>query len=53
MTPKDRKRLALDIPRDMHQKLKSLAVQYNISITRLIMQLITIRLDDQKMIDGE
>ena len=51
MTPKNKKRLALDIDRDIHKDLKHLALQYNISITKLVVQLICEKIHHQKMID--
>ncbi len=51
MTPKDKKRLALDIDRNIHQDLKHLALQYNISVTKLVLQLIVDKIHYQKIID--
>ncbi len=53
MTPKDKKRLAMDIDKKIHQDLKQLAVQYNISVTKLILQLVVEKITHQKIIDGE
>lgn len=51
MTPENKKRLALDIDRNIHHDLKQLALQYNISVTKLVLQLIVEKLHHQKMID--
>ncbi len=53
MTPDNKKRLGLDIDRMVYQDLKKLAVNYNISITKLVQQLIVQKLYEQKIIDGE
>jgi hypothetical protein len=51
VTPNNKKRLALDIDRNIHSELKQLASQYNLSITKLVLQLIVERIARQKMID--
>jgi hypothetical protein len=53
MTPENRKRLALDIPRELHHELKVAAIEHNTSITILVCQWLVSKLNEQKKLSGE
>lgn len=48
----DTKRLTVDIPEDLHKRLKFIALQYNITLTTLINRWIIENILKQDEIDG-
>ena len=46
-----KKRLAVDIPIEVHKQLAELAQRHNITITKLILKLITIKLIKDEIIN--
>lgn len=48
----NRTRISIDIPEEIHKRTKMLAIKYNITITKLILQLLVRRLKFEESLDG-
>lgn len=49
----NRTRISVDIPEEIHKRVKILAAKYNITITKLILQLLVRRLKFEETLDGD